>query len=110
MTHAQGLRTWLMQRLSAVYMAAYLIFFLLSLSLKNPHGYAQWRAFMTAHVMSAATLLLFLFLLIHAWVGMRDVIMDYVRTFNVRLAVLTLIAVGLIAMGSWLFLVLLRAG
>lgn len=110
MTRAQGLRAWLVQRLSAVYMVVYLIFFLLSLIAVTPHGYEEWRAFMTAPLMSAATLLLFLLLLAHAWVGMRDVVMDYVHPFQLRFTVLTLIAGGLIAMGMWLLRILVGAG
>jgi succinate dehydrogenase / fumarate reductase membrane anchor subunit len=65
---------------------------------------------MTTPSMSAPTLLLFAFLLLHAWVGMRDIVMDYVHPFKWRLTVLSLIAGGLIAMGAWLLVVLVRAG
>jgi succinate dehydrogenase / fumarate reductase membrane anchor subunit len=108
-TRAHGLKAWLLQRFSAVYMAAYLVFFLLRLSDQAPHGFSQWRGFMTTPLMSISTLLLFGFLLIHAWVGMRDVAMDYLHSFSVRITVLSLIAAGLIAMGAWLLLVLARA-
>ena len=108
-TRAHGLKAWLVQRFSAVYMAAYLPFFLLRLSSQAPHGYLEWRGFMTSSLMSISTLLLFAFLLIHAWVGMRDVAMDYLHSFKLRLTVLSLIAASLIAMGAWLLLVLARA-
>jgi succinate dehydrogenase membrane anchor subunit len=109
MAHAQGLRAWLLQRISAVYMVVYLIFLLLRLVLKSPQGYAEWRGFITAPIMAAPTALLFFLLLMHAWVGMRDVVMDYVHDFKVRVTVLSVIAAGLLAMGSWAVLVLTRA-
>lgn len=109
-TRAHGLKAWLVQRVSAVYMAAYPVFFLLRLIVQTPHGYAEWRGFMTAPSMSVPTLLLFSFLLMHAWVGMRDVAMDYLHSFKWRLTALTLIAGGLAAMGAWLLLVMVRAG
>jgi succinate dehydrogenase / fumarate reductase membrane anchor subunit len=90
-------------------MAAYLVFFLFRLSAQAPHGFFQWRGFMTSPLMSISTLLLFGFLLIHAWVGMRDVAMDYLHSFRIRITMLSLIAAGLIAMGAWLLLVLARA-
>jgi succinate dehydrogenase / fumarate reductase membrane anchor subunit len=105
---AQGVRTWLLQRVSAVYMAVYLIYFLLSFAAAKPHDFVAWRGFVTAPLMSVTTLLLFAMLLGHAWVGMRDVIMDYLHDFALRFTVLTLLAVGLIAMGLWLLLVLAR--
>lgn len=108
-TRAHGLKAWLVQRFSAVYMAAYLIFFLIRLNAEVPHGFSQWRDFMTSPLMSIATLLLFGFLLIHAWVGLRDVAMDYLHSFRLRITVLSLIAAALIAMGAWLLLVLARA-
>jgi succinate dehydrogenase / fumarate reductase membrane anchor subunit len=106
---AHGLKPWLAQRFSAVYMTAYLLFFLIRLSIQPPHGFSEWRGFMTSPLTSTSTLLLFAFLLIHAWVGMRDIAMDYLHSFKVRLTVLSLIAAGLIAMGAWLLLVLARA-
>ena len=109
MTHAHGLKAWLLQRLSAVYMAVYLIFFLMRLSARAPHGFLEWRGFMTSPAMSISTLLLFGFLLIHAWVGMRDIAMDYLHSFKLRLTVLCVIAAVLTAMGAWLLLVLARA-
>lgn len=109
MTRAYGLKAWLAQRFSAVYMAAYLLFFLFRLSAVTPHGFSAWRAFMTSPLMSVSTLLMFGFLLVHAWVGMRDVAMDYLHSFKVRLTVLSLIAACLIAMGTWLLLVIARA-
>jgi len=108
MTRSHGLKAWLIQRVSAVYMAVYPIYFLLRLTMQAPHGFAEWRGFMTTSSMSAPTLLLFAFLLLHAWVGMRDVVMDYVHSFKWRLTVLSLIAGGLIAMGAWLLVVLVR--
>jgi succinate dehydrogenase membrane anchor subunit len=108
-TRSHGLKAWLVQRLSAVYMAAYLLFFLFRLNIQSPHGFLEWRGFMTSPLMSISTLLLFLFLLMHAWVGMRDVAMDYLHSFKVRLAALSLIAASLISMGAWLLLVLARA-
>ena len=108
-TRAHGLKAWLLQRFSAVYMVAYLVFVLIRLNAQMPHGFNQWRSFMTSSLMSIATLLLFGFLLIHAWVGLRDVAMDYLHSFRLRLTVLSLVAAGLIAMGAWLLLVLARA-
>jgi succinate dehydrogenase / fumarate reductase membrane anchor subunit len=109
MAHAQGLRAWLVQRLSAVYMVAYFVFFFLNLISKTPHSYPEWREFMTSPLMSVPTLLLVILLLMHAWVGVRDVIIDYVHPFKVRFTVLSLIAASLLAMGAWALLVLVRA-
>lgn len=109
MARSHGVKAWLIQRLSAVYMAAYVVFFLFSLIIHAPHGFAEWHGFMTTPFMSVPTFLLFLSLLVHAWVGMRDVVMDYLHPYRLRFTALSLIAGGLIAMGAWLLLVLVRA-
>lgn len=109
MARAQGLRAWLIQRLSAVYIFLYFIFLMLNLIARPPHGYVEWQGFMTAPAMGVATFLLFMMLLLHAWVGMRDVVMDYVHSFKLRMIVLILIGLGLTAMGTWVLLVLTRA-
>ena len=108
MARAQGFRTWLIQRLSAVYMVAYMMFFLMKLIVETPLGYMEWRRFIAEPFMSVATLLLFFLLLMHAWVGMRDVAMDYLHDFKLRFTVLSFIATGLLGMGAWVLLVLMR--
>ena len=45
-------------------------------------------------------------LLFHAWVGARDIILDYVKPFAFRMVKLTSLALYLIAMGIWAFNIL----
>ena len=45
-------------------------------------------------------------LLLHSWVGMRDILMDYARPMTVRLALEILVAVLLVAWGGWALLIL----
>ena len=40
-------------------------------------------------------------LLLHSWVGMRDILMDYARPMGVRFALEVLVAVLLIAWAGW---------
>lgn len=101
-----GLRGWLLQRLTAVYLLAYLLYFLGHLALSPWHGYAQWHAWMQRLPVHIATLMFFVALLLHAWIGLRDVVMDYVHPFAWRLSVLVLAGSGLTAMGLWVVLVM----
>ncbi|MBI3155963.1 MAG: succinate dehydrogenase, hydrophobic membrane anchor protein [Burkholderiales bacterium] len=87
-----GLRAWLLQRLSALVMLAYLVAALLRLAADPPHGHAQWLALMQAPAVALATLLAFGALLLHAWVGARDVLMDYVKPLPLRIGLMTLLA------------------
>jgi len=95
--HAHGLRAWLLQRISAVYLALYLLFFLVAMIAAPPHSYTTWRDWMAGPWSGMATALFFIALLAHAWVGMRDVVVDYVHPLAVRLLLLSLVAGVLLA-------------
>jgi succinate dehydrogenase / fumarate reductase membrane anchor subunit len=98
---AQGLRAWLWQRLSAVFMLLYIVYIGVHLVLNPAPSYGEWRDWMAAPPVALATALFFGALLIHAWVGMRDVIIDYVGALSARLTLLTLTGLGLVAAGLW---------
>jgi len=102
-----GLKAWLLQRISAVYLAGFLIYFLAILLTSAPQSYADWHDWMSSTVMSLATTLFFIALLSHAWVGMRDVLIDYLHPFILRLSMLILLAVGLLVMAMWVVRILL---
>lgn len=97
---SSGLRTWLAQRLSAVYIAIFFIVFI-GVWAGETITYEAWRAWV-AHPLINITLILFIFAVImHAWVGIRDIIMDYIN--SVFLRYLLLISFGLVfaGMGLW---------
>jgi len=105
--HLAGLRAWLLQRLSALYMGVYLLIFLFYMLIRAPAGYLAWRETLAGPWMSLPMILFFMALLIHAWVGMRDVILDYVHDTALRLGMLTLIGLALLACGLWVLDILL---
>jgi succinate dehydrogenase / fumarate reductase membrane anchor subunit len=102
-----GLRAWLVQRASAAYMLAFLIFFLLHFLLDRPRSYAAWHGWMSAPGVSIAACVFFAALLLHAWVGVRDVLMDYVRPAALRVCALALLSLGLSATAAWVLRILL---
>lgn len=106
---AHGSRAWLMQRISAVYLAVYIVMFGLHLLFDAPASYQAWRAWMGLPFITVTTSLFFAALLMHAWVGLRDVIMDYVHPPAVRFLLLVSVALGVFAMGLWALRVLMLA-
>lgn len=86
-----GLRAWMVQRLSALYLAGYTLWAITYFSLNPVADHAAWRALWTQPAMVIGAALLFVALLVHAWVGVRDVILDYVRPPLLRLALLALL-------------------
>jgi succinate dehydrogenase / fumarate reductase membrane anchor subunit len=106
-----GLSAWLAQRLSAIYLG---LFVLIAggalLVVGPPEGYAQWRALLARPLINLAVILFFVALTAHAWVGIRDVIVDYVKPTGARFALLAIFAIGLLACGLWALRVLVRVG
>ncbi len=96
-----GLGDWLLQRLTGLAMAVYTVVLLISLCLATPRGFEEWRHFFTGPFMRLATLLFFVALVYHAWVGMRDILMDYLHATSVRLGAQVLVALVLAFYLAW---------
>jgi succinate dehydrogenase / fumarate reductase membrane anchor subunit len=107
---SHGLRAWILQRLSAIYMAIYLVFFVFHVFIYPPQTYYDWSGWLSGPIVSISTALFFVALLVHAWVGTRDVVMDYVKSLALRLSLLSLIGLILLACGLWVLRILLQVG
>jgi len=98
---ASGFRAWLVQRVSAIYLAIYFSYLFFYFSLYPPAAYAQWRSWLADPLVGITMALFFLALLMHAWIGVRDVVIDYVHSLAIRLTVLIAIALLLTGCGFW---------
>jgi succinate dehydrogenase / fumarate reductase membrane anchor subunit len=96
-----GLRDWLMQRITAVLMVLYCLSIAAYL-LMQPHlDYAIWTGLFSSQAVRAFTLLFMLSLFYHAWVGIRDIVMDYVKPAGVRFVIHVLVIVALLLYSIW---------
>ncbi|MDO8292754.1 MAG: succinate dehydrogenase, hydrophobic membrane anchor protein [Gallionella sp.] len=82
-----GLRDWLIQRITAVVMALYSVALAGYLLLQPQLSYDIWTGLFSGQPMRTFTLLFLLSVFYHAWIGMRDIVMDYVKPASVRLAI-----------------------
>ena len=96
-----GLGDWLLQRLTAVVMAIYTIVALVAIVWCAPATYADWRAMFSGTFFRPFTMLFLIALLYHAWVGMRDILMDYIHATGMRLALQSAVAVVLLLYLIW---------
>lgn len=101
-----GQRAFVVQRLSALVLLAFLGGGALRLALGPPASLEQWQAWVAQPLGAAAVLLFALAVLAHAWVGIRDVVLDYIHPLPLRLTVLGLAAVGLALLAAWTALIL----
>ena len=105
-----GWKDWLVQRVTAVVMALYTLW-MLGVTLYNGGiDYALWQALFANGAFRIATLLLGLALLWHAWIGMRDIWMDYIKPTALRLALEVMTLVVLVAYAAWLAQIVWAAG
>ena len=87
-----GTRDWLAQ----------LIFF------RGEIGYDKWAGIFASQPMKMLTFATIVALLYHVWVGMRDVLMDYVKPVGIRLVLQILVLVWLLGCVGWVVQVLWR--
>lgn len=103
-----GLRDWLAQRVTALLMALFTIVLLVQVLLPGPLGYERWAGIFSQQWMKVITFALIVSLAYHAWVGVRDIWMDYVKPVGVRLALHIFSLVWLVGCAGWAIQVLWR--
>jgi succinate dehydrogenase / fumarate reductase membrane anchor subunit len=96
-----GVRDWLAQRVTAVVMVVYSVLFVVMLLKMPQFDYSGWHAMWGTPLMRYATLLFLLSLFVHAWIGMRNIFMDYIKNTGMRLMLYALVILALIAYGAW---------
>ena len=96
-----GLRDWLIQRITAALMAAYSVALAAYLLLQPDLNYDTWTGLFSGQPMRTFTLLFLLGVFYHAWIGMRDIVMDYVKPASVRLAIHVLVILVSLLYAIW---------
>jgi len=103
-----GLRDWLAQRITAAIMAVYTIIVLVVLLSGVPITFPVWKDLFAQGWMRVATLLFMASLAWHAWVGVRDILMDYIKPAGLRLALEVLVLLTIAAYVGWTIQILWR--
>ena len=104
-----GLKDWLAQRITAAVMAAYTIILLFCFFRANAFSYEGWAGLFSKQWFRVATFVTFLALFYHAWVGMRDIWMDYVKSVSVRITLQVATILWLVACAGWAAQIIWRA-
>ena len=103
-----GLRDWLAQRVTAGIMAVYSVILAVVLLSSQPMSYAVWKDLFTQGWMRVATLLFAVSLAWHAWVGVRDIIMDYIKPPGLRLSLEAVVLLTIAGYVAWAIQILWR--
>ena len=104
-----GLRDWMVQRVTGALMAVFTIALLAQVLIsKGPMGYDRWAGIFASQWMKGLTFAVIVALIWHAWVGVRDIWMDYVPSVGMRLLLQILSIVWLVGCAGWVLQVLWR--
>lgn len=92
-----GQRAWVLQRVTALVMLVLLTLGAATLLSGPPVGYESWRAMVTSTHGAVLIVVFFAAMCLHGWIGVRDIVLDYLHAPALRLPLLALIAVILAA-------------
>ena len=103
-----GLRDWLSQRVTAALMALFTLALIVQVLAPGEMGYDKWAGIFSHQWMKVLTFVVIVALLVHVWVGVRDILMDYVKGVGARLALQVATIVWLVGCTGWAIQVLWR--
>jgi len=103
-----GLKDWIAQRATAVVMAVYTALIVAVILVARPADFEAWRAIFAHGFIKFASFLFALSLFYHAWIGMRDLWMDYIKPTGLRLALHVLTILALVGYAGWAASILWR--
>ena len=96
-----GLKEWIIQRVTAIVMVVFTVALLVDYCFTGSATYEGWSALFSNQLMKLLTLLTLLSLFYHAWIGVRDIWMDYIKPVGVRLTLQVLTVLYLVACAAY---------
>ena len=96
-----GLRDWLAQRVTAVIMAVYTVLILSVVAGLPRMDFWQWKVLWQTPLVRYATVLFVVSLLLHAWIGVRNIFMDYIKDAALRLTLYVFVIGALLWYAVW---------
>lgn len=100
-TARAGVRDWVLQRVSAVCLILYLAIFGILLIKHSPLNLTEWQAIFSPLWFKVISIVAFLSVAVHAWVGVWTIITDYVHPWKLRFVVMSVVMLLLIAYFIW---------
>lgn len=82
-----GLREWILQRLTGIYIAAYFIFIFIYLYLNNGFNYQNLQILFDTFYFKITTLLFVFNTILHLSIGMSIIITDYIKNTILRIVI-----------------------
>jgi len=102
----QGLRDWVIQRVSAIFMAVFSLGLMAYFVAHPALSFTDWHDLFAQQWMKIATILFILALMLHAWIGIWTIFTDYVKPFVIRSLLNVMVMLMLMACFFWGVLIL----
>jgi len=96
-----GVRDWLVQRLTAIVIAVYSIIILTFLFSHSPVKLSVWQGFFGHQTIKIFSLLAVFSIVLHSWIGMWTVYTDYVKSSAIRLLLQSVTVLALLSLLIW---------
>lgn len=96
-----GWREWLAQRVTAVIMALFAVVIFGFFVVKGTVSYLDWKELFGSQLFRVLALLFLISVYYHAWIGVRDVLMDYIKPVSIRLLLQVIVILSLIGFTIW---------
>ncbi|MCT4710790.1 succinate dehydrogenase membrane anchor subunit [Enterobacteriaceae bacterium H11S18] len=91
-----GVHDFLLVRATAIVITLYILYMIGFFAVTGELTYEVWSGFFSSAFTKVFTLLTLFSILIHAWIGMWQVLTDYVKPVAIRLGLQLLIVVALL--------------
>jgi succinate dehydrogenase / fumarate reductase membrane anchor subunit len=82
-------------------MAIYILLVITLLLVFSPTDYISWKAIFSNQWIRIVTFLSFISLCWHAWIGVRNILMDYIHATSIRLTLQVLVIFSLFFYAVW---------
>jgi succinate dehydrogenase / fumarate reductase membrane anchor subunit len=96
-----GVKDWLAQRVTAIVMAVYTVILLAMFLTGQNFTYEGWAGLFAKQWFKLFSLVTFLGMYYHVWVGIRDIWMDYIKHASIRLILMLVTIFWLIACAAY---------
>lgn len=96
-----GLRDWLVQRVTAIVITLWIVLMLGALLWNGGFDHASWKALWASTAFRLVSFLFVVAVLWHAWVGVRNIAMDYLKPVWLRLTVDCVVLAAIVVYLGW---------
>ena len=96
-----GLKDWIVQRVTAIVMAVFTVVLLVAYLVAGSATYEGWAGLFSNQLMKLLTFLVLISVFYHAWIGIRDIWMDYIKPLGIRLTLQILSVLYLLACAAY---------